>query len=174
MHSNSRNCRNSIMPPVSPGFCCTLQGPLLSAPPLCTVSHLACPKYPNPCNPKSLTETRESSSLRNIKQQLKGSTMAVSDGSRSVSPQVSDRKRDRSVDSRSPAREQPKSRSRSAAREPKSRSRSPARRSRSPVRRDSADEGGNLYIRGLASRVTDEDLQEHFEKEGKVNEQPFL
>ncbi|KAK9811500.1 hypothetical protein WJX72_004854 [[Myrmecia] bisecta] len=73
--------------------------------------------------------------------------------------------------SRSPRRSRSPSPDRARSdddRRPASRSRS---RSRSGPRESSAnEEGTNLYISGLASRVTDDDLLKHFEQEGKVKE----
>eukprot|EP00899_Mesostigma_viride_P014154 jgi/Mesvir1/2273/Mv19314-RA.1 len=75
----------------------------------------------------------------------------------------------------SPAQSRSRSRSRSPApkrgRSP-ARSPSPRRRTRSPSReRDTAkNPGNNLYVSGLSTRVTEQDLEEHFKKEGKVQD----
>ncbi|KAF9621736.1 hypothetical protein IFM89_027590 [Coptis chinensis] len=74
---------------------------------------------------------------------------------------------------RSPSPRAP-SRSRSRSR-PISRSRSPPRsrprersRSRDRGRSDAVNPGNTLYVTGLSTRVTEEDLLEHFNKEAKV------
>ncbi|PWZ28999.1 Serine/arginine-rich splicing factor SR45a [Zea mays] len=93
---------------------------------------------------------------------------------RSITPPA-----DRNGTSRSPP---PKRRSPSRSPPPKSASRSPRPRSpkrrstsRSPPRRrgrsrspDDRNPGNNLYVTGLSTRVTEDDLEKFFSKEGKV------
>ncbi|KQK16689.1 serine/arginine-rich splicing factor SR45a [Brachypodium distachyon] len=89
----------------------------------------------------------------------------------------SPRKRYSSRPSRSPSpyKGRTKSRSRSPAAQSQSRSpppdpRSQARsRSRSPEREpDAGNHGNTLYVTGLSSKVTDRELKDYFNKEGKV------
>ncbi|KAK9748527.1 hypothetical protein RND81_02G064300 [Saponaria officinalis] len=99
--------------------------------------------------------------------------------SRSVSPRkersisMSPRK-EKSI-SMSPRKERsrPLSRSRSKSRSPsppryRSRSRSRSR-SASRGREDISNPGNTLFVTGLSARVTERDLKEHFNKEGKVS-----
>ncbi|XP_066351089.1 serine/arginine-rich splicing factor SR45a-like [Miscanthus floridulus] len=78
--------------------------------------------------------------------------------SRSPPPKSASRSsRPRSPKRRSTSRSPPRRRGRSRSRD-RSRSRSP----------DDRNPGNNLYVTGLSTRVTEEDLQKFFSKEGKV------
>mmetsp|Transcript_13659 Transcript_13659/g.18727 ORF Transcript_13659/g.18727 Transcript_13659/m.18727 type:complete len:178 (-) Transcript_13659:219-752(-) len=63
----------------------------------------------------------------------------------------------------------PEPRRRSRSRSPSPRRRYSRSRSRSPVRQ-TRDEGTNLYLSGLSSRIENRDLTELFSKEGEVME----
>ncbi|KAA8532032.1 hypothetical protein F0562_006826 [Nyssa sinensis] len=83
---------------------------------------------------------------------------------------MADSPRKRYSRSPSPYGAQSRSRSRSRSRswsKPRGRSRSRSR-SRSRGRTDVINHGNTLYVTGLSTRVTERDLEDHFNKEGKV------